>query len=351
MHIPMRATYLAIAATLVAAMAVFTSCSNSQEERPVGLRLSGATMGTTWRVTLSPDLPELEKDQLQETIEIQLERVNQAMSTYQANSDLSRLARTAPGNPLRVSSATWRCLQLAREVHRASEGAFDPTVGPLVRLWGFGPGRSPGERQTQKPDPGEIASALAQVGLDRLAQDDPTRSLTPPEGGVELDLSAIAKGFAVDRVVDALERAGVENALVEVGGEMRALGERPGGGPWQLAVEDPFPGSKAYQARVALTNRALATSGDYRNFRILEDGSRVSHTIDPRTGYPVAKPPASASVLAPTCAMADAWATALSVTGESGLGWIEKLPGVEARIVLHGTPEPSVVLSSGWPRP
>ena len=200
-----RAPIHAIAATLVAAMVFFVSCSKTPDTRPAGQRLSGATMGTTWKVTLPADTSDPEKAQLQEAIENQLERVNQAMSTYLAHSDLSRLASTTPGTPLRVSMETWQCVQLAREVHRHSQGAFDPTVGPLVRLWGFGPGRTPSQRQAAEPGPATLAAAQTQVGLNRLHQDEPTRTLTAPAGGVELDLSAIAKGFAVARVVEALQ--------------------------------------------------------------------------------------------------------------------------------------------------
>ncbi len=338
-----------ITTALALVMVFFISCGQRSQTEAAPLMLSGATMGTTWRVTLIP--PPLESPTWQEWIESELEAVNQAMSTYLEDSDLSRLARGQAGEPISVSPLTWECLQIARRVHEQSGGAFEPTVGPLVRLWGFGPGRIPGQTQVAAPKEEVLLAALQSVGLAALQQDPDRRTLLASEPKIELDLSAIAKGFAVDRVMERLQAEGVEHALVEVGGELRALGQRPGGGPWRLLVEDPFPGSVQFISRVALQDRALATSGDYRNFRVLPDGSAVSHTIDPRSGRPVSKPPASASVLAPTCSLADAWATALSVLGEPGLAIIEAQSQLEARLVLHpASPdgEPQVLTTSGW---
>lgn len=310
-------------------------------------------MGTVWHATIVPEgsAPPPNAEEVRTWIQAALDRVNGAMSTYLDDSDLSRLAQAAPDEPVQVSPLTLRCLAITRSIHAASGGALDPTVGPLVRLWGFGPGRQEGVREENAPDPALLGRARAAVGFEDIVVEEASGLVWHKRPGAELDLSAVAKGFGVDEAASALRERGLNRFLVEVGGEVIAAGERPGGGAWRLIIESPLPEQEQWEARVELRDRALATSGDYRNYRILPDGSRVAHTIDPRTGAPVVRPPASASVLAATCAQADGWATALSVLGEAGMALVEAVPNLEARLVVPvGNGETfRVITTQGWP--
>ncbi len=200
-------------------------------------------------------------------------------------------------------------LELAREIHRATGEAFDPTVGPLVDLWGFGP--SPRERST--PDPERIDALRAKLGYDALSL-EPRAGTVTRQRDIRIDLSAVAKGYAADRVAELLRDNGVDRYMVEVGGEMALSGQNDRGIPWQIAVERPVSGQRMVQQVVAITDVGLATSGDYRNY-FEEEGVRYSHTIDPRTGRPVSHKLASVTVAADTSARADAFATAFMVMG------------------------------------
>jgi FAD:protein FMN transferase len=278
-------------------------------ERP-DVTFVGMCMGTSWKVTVVRDggFDEAEVPQLRAAVEAELDGVDASMSTWRPDSELSRFNRAEPGVGVELSDATWEVLDLAREVHDLTGGAFDPTVLPLVRAFGFGGGEAP-----TAPSAEELEQLRARIGLELLIDRRPILDKSIP--GVEVDLSAVAKGYAVDRVHDALVANGVERFLVEVGGELRVRGERPGGGPWRVGVEDPRTSTERVPyAVVSLSDGALATSGDYRNTVEL-DGAVVSHLFDPRIARPVSSHVASASVLASTCARADALATALAVLG------------------------------------
>lgn len=288
--------------------ALLAACQGPQRETV----LRGPTMGTSFTVRISAELSAAEKAGLEAAVVEALEGVNQRMSNYLEDSELSRLNRSAAGETLRLSEETLEVLRLAREISRRSDGAFDITVGPLVNAWGFGPDGRPPTPPAQE----ELEAILEHVGFELL-------ELVPGgvlkrHSGVVGDLSAIAKGYAVDRVAEALEGAGIARYMVEVGGEVRTAGEAPAGGPWRIGIEGPTPAGRSLYRVLPISGRALATSGDYRNFYEV-DGKRFSHTIDPATGRPVEHSAASVSVVARECASADAWATALLVLGpESG---------------------------------
>lgn len=270
----------------------------------------GLCMGTSWKVTVVRDggFEAEEIPRLRAAVEAELDGVDAAMSTWRPDSELSRFNRAEPGSGVELSDATWKVLDLAREVHDLTGGAFDPTVLPLVRAYGFGGGEA-----NAVPSEDELDALRSRIGLELLIDKRPVLDKSVP--GVEVDLSAVAKGFAVDRVHDALVASGVDRFLIEVGGELRVRGERPGGGPWRVGVEDPRTSAERVPyAVISLSDGALATSGDYRNTVEL-DGAVVSHLFDPRIARPIASRVASASVLAPTCARADALATALAVLG------------------------------------
>lgn len=307
-------------------------CGQASEE----LVLQGPTMGTYYRVRAIADSGD--RETIRALVQQRLDAVDRRMSTYRDDSEISRFNRLAAGESFVFAEETWAVLELAWRVREESNGAFDPTVGPLVDAWGFGaPGRG---AEPTPPLDDRLVELRRAVGSIELASEG--HRVLKLEDGAALDLSAIAKGWAVDSVSEALLKAGYTNHLVEVGGEVRTTGSSPAGDPWRIAIErppvrvtDPAPTSapatttaeapKAGLQRVLLfTDGSLATSGDYRNYWE-RDGVRYSHTIDPRTGRPVEHALASTSVFHTSCAVADAYATALMVLGpEDGLEWADE---------------------------
>jgi thiamine biosynthesis lipoprotein len=284
--------------------------------------LGGTTMGTTWRVRLSVrrgrDLHGLHAG-----IQATLDEVVAQMSHWEADSDLSRYNRAARGTRHRLPAGFAHVVSVALEVAQASQGAFDPTLGPMVALWGFG--ASPGPMRV--PSEAERAAAAQRVGWCRLVWDPGSAELLQP-GGLALDLSAIAKGYGVDAVAAYLRHAGVEAALVEVGGELFGYGDKPDGQPWRVLVEsapDEDAASELPPRVLALRDLAVATSGDrWHHFDAGDE--RYSHTFDPRLHRPVPRAPAAVTVVAADTTRADAWATAMTVLGpEKGLALAGRL--------------------------
>lgn len=277
---------------------------------------NGATMGTTWSVK-TVGLPDsVTGEALHSDIRLLLESINNQMSTWQPDSDISRFNAAQAGTWQKLPPDFFKVLDYAIWLAGDTGGAYDPTVGPLVNLWGFGPD---GEG-FRVPSDEAIAQAREDIGWDRLELDPPGNAVKQP-GGLYLDLSSVAKGYAVDKVAGFLAARGVDAFLVEIGGELRGQGEKPGGQPWRVAIEQPLRGERRADKVVALTDLAIATSGDYRNFREV-NGDIYSHTIDPRTGRPVEHGLALVSVLHESCMEADALATALEVLGpEEGLAF------------------------------
>lgn len=294
-------------------LALLGACADDSPHRLA--QLTGDTMGTTWSAKFS-GAPQQSLSELRNAIQAALDQINDEMSTYRPDSALSRFNQAPAGTTMVLPTDFALVLKKALEISRATNGAYDVTVGPLVNLWGFGPAPERGE----PPPQARIDAARQRVGWRKLKLDG--RRLTQP-GKVYVDLSSIAKGFAVDKVANLLETQGLTNYLVEIGGELRASGEKPYGQPWRVAVERPVPGIREVEKVIALNNLAIATSGDYRNF--FEDHGKVySHTIDPRTGYPVDHRLGSVTVLHSNCMTADGLATALTVLGpERGLAFAE----------------------------
>ena len=273
----------------------------------------GETMGTTYHVKWDGD--DSVTDDLKLQFEERLLEINQLMSTYDPNSELSRFNRFDSKEWFPVSQETSTVVAAALEMAEISEGAFDPTVGRLVRLWNFGP--DPGSLKA--PAAEDVADAMLSVGYQHIeVQSDPP-ALRKKQEAVELDLSAIAKGYGVDQLAQIMRENEIENYMVEIGGEVRVAGRRPSGVQWNLGIERPDSLTQSLYATIKLENEALATSGDYRNY-FVQDDKRYSHTIDPRTGSPVTHQLASVSVVMEDCMLADAWATTLMVLGsEAGL--------------------------------
>jgi len=267
--------------------------------------LGGATMGTRWSARLACD-PAVAKA-AEVAITAALATVVAQMSGWEEESELSRFNRRPAGRWQALSPEFATVIAAALHWAEASSGAFDPTAGALVDLWGFGPAPV-----AALPDSAAIAAARRSVGWQRLGWDPAGRRLCR-DGDLTLDLSGIAKGFAVDLAAAAVRRLGIADFLIEVGGELRGEGVKPGGEPWWVDLEIP-PGLATDPLRIALHGCAVATSGDYRRFHIT-NGNRLAHSIDPRTGAPVANDLAAVSVIAADCMTADALATTLIVLG------------------------------------
>ncbi|MBN1588808.1 MAG: FAD:protein FMN transferase [Pirellulales bacterium] len=295
---------------------------------------SGQTMGTTYTVKVVPSTllaSPVERVEMRRAVEGALSAVDDTMSTYRDDSELSRFNASDSTEWFDVSCDTAEVIDEALRVGRLSDGALDVTIEPLVRLWNFGAGATPTDKV---PSDKRIAQCKKSVGLEHLSVRLDPPALKKDRPDVHVDLSSIAKGFAVDRVAERLDRLGFENYMVEVGGEVRARGHNSLGQPWQIAVERPTDGPKQVHRVIALADRAMATSGDYRNY-FEQDGRRYSHLIDPRSGKPITHRLASVTVLADRCMTADAWATALAVLGpEAGMARAER-EGIAAAFLIR----------------
>ncbi len=269
--------------------------------------ISGKTMGTTYNVKVARAPKAVDGEELASRIQASLDGVEGLMSTYRTTSELSLFNADAPGSRRSVSPDTARVIEAALTVADMTDGAFDPTVGPLVDLWGFGPGGT----RTGIPADAEIAAAMSDLGYRNI-------SISNQELGkstqARLDLSGIAKGYGVDKVAELLDSEGIEHYLVEVGGEIRTRGLSPEDRAWRLGIEKPDPNVRDIQQIVGLSGHALASSGNYRIF-FEADSQRYAHIIDPRNGRPLTHDLASATVIATTTTQADSLSTAMLVMG------------------------------------
>lgn len=276
--------------------------------------VAGLSMGTSWSVKAVVDAPWPD-------LQAELDQVVAQMSHWEAGSDLGRFNRAPAGTWHTLPAEFATVMAYALDVLRDSGGAYDPCAGALVNLWGFGPERRFDQARFYAPTPAAIDDVMQ--AQHAVQYDAATRRLFQP-GGVQLDLSSVAKGFAVDQLARCLRMQGVQHYLVEVGGELRGAGVKPDGKPWWVALEGVPDALDADTTIAALHGLSLATSGDYR--RCFSYGTqRASHTLDPRTGYPITNDVASVTVLHPTCMAADALSTALTVLGAiDGLAFAEQ---------------------------
>lgn len=318
------------------------------------LALSGTAMGSGWSVRLMQPAGAGATDAagLRAALQAELDMVVAQMSHWDETSLLSRYNRAAAGSWHALPAPFFEVIDYALWVHEASAGAYDPAAGALVDLWGFGAVGRYDQAGFYAPAPAAVTAVLAQRRAAAPLLDRAARRLYQP-GGARLDLSAVAKGYAVDRLALCLERHGVRHYLAEAGGELRGAGVKDDGQPWWVEVEGvPDAGAVPHTALLALHGLAVATSGDYRRYYQCADSRRRrSHTLDPRSGQPIANGVASVTVLAPACMAADALSTALTVMGPSaGLAFAEAR-GVAARFLLRGNAPGaplSAVTSSAW---
>ncbi len=291
------------------------------ESPPAELHMSGRTMGTTYNVKYRPTPNTPTVKDLQIEVDTLLAEINHTMSTYDPESELSRFNRLRTTDWVPASTSLRAVLKAALEIGAQSEGAFDITVGPLVNLWGFGPEVHP----DRVPPERDIAAARARSGLDKITLSDTQSAIRKRRPDVFLDLSGIAKGYGVDRVAELMTAHGIDHYMVEIGGEIRVRGLKERETPWRIAIEKPLSGERSVHTMLALSDIALATSGNYRNFFEIA-GRRYSHTIDPTTGWPIDNHLVSVTVLADTSMRADAWATAFQVLGpERGMAIAERI--------------------------
>ena len=296
------------AAGLGVAIAALAGCAG-EEPAPSALELTGAAMGTSYSVALPA--ASVDDGAIGAAVREALDRVDALMSTYRPDSEVSRFNRHTSEEPLPVAAETLAVLAAAQEVSAATGGAFDITVGPLVDAWGFGP-----QEVSTPPTAQAVRGLMKRTGWRKLVLDPHGPAISKEIPQLRIDLSAIAKGYAVDLVAEALEQLGHSQFLVEVGGELRAGGDRADGSPWRVGVERPDGAGRSVHRILQISDTGVATSGDYRNFRQV-GGQRFGHVLDPRTGWPTANQVVSATVLHPSAMRADALATALLVLGES----------------------------------
>jgi len=285
------------------------------------LHFGGETMGTTYIVKLAgAALSAARLEALQADVHAALDGVNRAMSLYRPESELMQLNRQPAAVPLALSKDLYEVLAAGQEVSARSQGAFDVSVAPLVNAWGFGP-----EQRHGVPPGDELQARRTAIGYRGLRLVPEHRTAVKAHTDLQADLGGIAKGYGVDLAARALDAAGAEHYMIEAGGEVRTRGVNAGGQSWRIGIEQPDALPQRARLIVPLSGKAMATSGDYRNY-FEADGRRYSHEIDPRTGAPIDHRLCSVTVVADDCMRADALATALLVLGpDRGLRLAESL--------------------------
>ncbi len=289
------------------AVLILSGCFPSNDLGRKEYLLQGNTMGTTYTIKVVGE--NIDTAKLQQGIEQKLVQLNQEMSTYIADSELSRFNQSTSLEPVKLSTGLARVLKEAVRLGRLTHGALDVTVGPLVNLWGFGPEYRP----ETVPSDVLLNTTKTRIGLDKLVFENDTLAKKIPD--LYVDLSTIAKGYGVDLVAEYIEANGINNYLVEIGGEMRLKGFKHTGELWHIAIEKPINNERSVHQIIVPKDNAVATSGDYRNY-FQADGQRFSHIINPDTGKPINHKLVSVTVIHPSSMTADGLSTALMVMGE-----------------------------------
>ena len=326
------------------AIILFIGCKSQNKI----VSINGNTMGTTYSIKIVTKKPQhIDINNVKIKIDSALQVVNQQMSTYIYDSEISQFNRLTRKDWFTISTDFYNVIVMAQKISRLTEGAFDITVGPIVELWGFG--KDFEKNMWHPPTIQTINKTIKFIGYKNIVVGK--NSIKKDNLGIEIDLNAIAKGYGVDVVFKILQDLGYANILVEIGGEVRCSGYNDEDKYWKIGIDKPIlgiiPGTEL-QAVISLNNKALATSGDYRNY--FKYYSKIySHTINPITGYPTQNNVASASVVAQDCMTADALATALMVMGEKGIELINNIDGIEAMIIIRSDENEFNILESfGW---
>ncbi len=288
--------------------AALAACNRSGPAPQTQVHLTGETMGSTWNVKFDPR-GSAPADAIGEAVRAALQAVDQRMSLYRPESELSAFNAAPAGVPVPLSAELFSVLAAAQKVSEWSAGAFDVTVAPAVETWGFGI-----RKHRVVPPAPEVAAQRSRVDWRALSLDPRQRTAVKTLDGLRADLNGIAKGYGVDAAARALDALGVADYMIEVGGEVRARGVNASSEAWQIGIEEPDAMPQRARVIVPLSGRSLATSGDYRIY-FEQDGRRYCHEIDPSTVAPIAHRLCSVSVVADDCMQADALATALIVLG------------------------------------
>ena len=318
--------YISIALGIIL---LFYVAEQGKKEKFLGLH--GQTMGTFYNIKIRTD-KNINQSELKQKIEQELAKINQQMSVFIKDSEINKINALPPQNKISLSTEMGIVLRSAQKIYNQTQGAFDPTVEPLIELWGFGK-----ERNKPIPSNEEIRQALSKVGLKYIKINTNGTELIKQKQDLSLNLSAIAKGYGTDVVARLLEKKGIQNYMVEIGGEIAVKGISPSKKRWRIGVNKPTDDStntnNEIQTILNISDIAMATSGNYRNF-YYKDGKKYAHTIDPKTGYPVQHSILSSTVLAKDCATADAYATAFMVLGlEKAKLILDKHPEIQAYFI------------------
>lgn len=309
---------------------ILSACNNQNISKSIST-ISGPTMGTVYTIQISDPKASMSQERLRTEVNRCLFNINQVMSTYLRDSELSKINQTDSVKWLQVSNDLWLVLREAERISVISDGAFDVTIGPLVNLWGFGP------KVVEKdmlPNEDDITEKMQITGYKKIEYHINEKKIRKQVTDLYIDLSAIAKGYAVDRVAQLLDEYGYENYMVDIGGEVVTKGSHSKERGWRVGIEKPVFNSRSIHEVVELEDMGMATSGDYRNYFEV-DGKYYSHTINPKTGMPVEHKLASVSVLHKSVMRADALATALNVLGpEKGFELAER-EGIVAYFIVY----------------
>jgi thiamine biosynthesis lipoprotein len=300
------------------------------------VQFSGQTMGTSYHITIADKLNKahIPQELLQKKLDQLLVQVNQQMSTYSADSEITRFNQSTTTDWFPVSKNFVQVVATAQEISKTTQGAFDITVAPLVDIWGFGK-----DNKTKLPEKKQLERIKQSVGYRLLEYRSNPPALLKQVPELRIDLSAIAKGFAVDKLSHYLHQQNYKNFMVEIGGEIRVSGKNTTNSNWKIAIQSPDISNKSHENLLLITNQSIATSGNYLNY-FVKDGIRYSHILDPRTGQPESRPPLSITVLHTSSMVADAYATALMVLGEEQGKSLAKRVGLETYWVSQHTLKP-----------
>ncbi|HEY1080785.1 MAG TPA: FAD:protein FMN transferase [Prosthecobacter sp.] len=302
---------------LLAGMLLLSDCRDHQAH----VRLRGKSMGTTWTLLVADNLPPAQAREVQTLIDRELQTLENEISHWQKDSDLSRWNRSSSTAWQTVPARLAEIVAAAKSIGNQTEGALDITVAPLVELWGFGPST----HSEAVPSLPEIEAVLQRVGVRHVEANPTVPALRKDRPDVQINVAAVAEGYAMDRLIAMLKEKGLHNFLFELGGEVGAIGHAPGGDPWQVGIQLPEADKGETLDTLPLTNLCVATSGTYRH-RYQKNGHTFSHLIDPRTGRPVEHRLVAVSVIHEKCLAADGFATALMVLGpEKGKAVAQRL--------------------------
>ncbi|WP_375579148.1 FAD:protein FMN transferase [Marivirga tractuosa] len=295
--------YSLILIAIVATVWFYRDSQKPKTEKLPYIFISGEAQGTTFNITYSDS----ENRNFKNQVDSILKTFDLSLSTYLKNSEIVKFNQS--DSFTFNSPYFYPVLEKSQEIYEASEGAFDPTVFPLIEAWGFGP------EKVDFPDSSRIEEIKEYVGFDKINFNN--QRVVKEKENVSLDFNAIAQGYSIDVVFDYMKAQGIENMMVELGGELRVKGKNEKGDLWSIGIDDPKAQAGQQSSRVAiikLDDEAISTSGNYRKF-FLYEGKKYGHSINPKTGYPIQRDIISATIVAPTCMEADAWFTAFMVTG------------------------------------